>query len=138
MVSSKDKLAFGWGVADAEYTITQKEDLPILNGKRRQKVLWICPYYSRWRNMLRRCFDSKYHKNQPTYKGCTVHEGWKYLSNFIKWVDSQPNRDWENCHLDKDFLVEGNKHYSPDTCVYVPKSLNSLSHPDTKQEVIIH
>jgi hypothetical protein len=60
----------------------------------------------------------------PTYKGCTVCNEWKYFSNFIKWVDSQPNRDWQNCAPDKDFLVVGNKHYSPDTVIYIPRSLN--------------
>ena len=28
--------------------------------------------------------------------------------------------------LDKDILNKGNKVYSPDTCVYVPQSINSL------------
>jgi hypothetical protein len=31
---------------------------------------------------------------------------------------------WKGLELDKDILVVGNKHYSPDTCVYVPKFVN--------------
>ena len=51
-------------------------------------------------------------------------EDWKYLSKFIEWVDSQPNKDWQNCEPDKDFLSEGNKHYSPETVVFISKKLN--------------
>lgn len=61
-----------------------------------------------------------------TYKGCTVWEDWEYLSKFIEWVDSQPNRDWENCSLDKDFLVVLNTCYSPATAVFIPQSLNTF------------
>lgn len=93
-----------------------------MNGK--QKKVWVCPYYNKWKSILARCFNSKTQERQPTYKGCTVAEEWKYLSNFIKWVDSQPNKDWKECELDKDFLIQGNKHYSPETVVFVHKSVN--------------
>jgi hypothetical protein len=29
-----------------------------------------------------------------------------------------------NCQPDKDFLVQGNKHYSPETVVFIPKKVN--------------
>jgi hypothetical protein len=32
-----------------------------------------------------------------------------------------------NCELDKDFLIESNKHYGADTVVYIPKKLNSFT-----------
>jgi hypothetical protein len=48
------------------------------------------------------------------------------LSNFIKWVDSQPNRDWKNCQLDKDLLLKGNKIYSPETCVFIDRNINNF------------
>lgn len=53
-------------------------------------------------------------------------EDWLTLSNFIRWVDSQPNRDWKNCHLDKDLLFNGNKHYSPETCVFISSVVNNF------------
>lgn len=118
------KLVCGWGINDAKYTVSKKEEQPKVNGKRKQKFVWVCPYYRKWKSMLERCFCPKLQNKCPTYKGCTVAEEWKYLSNFIEWVDAQPNKDWVNCNLDKDFLVEGGKHYSPDTCVFIAKSLN--------------
>lgn len=117
----KTNLTQGWGVNDATYPVYKTKKI---DGK--HKTVWRCPYYMDWVNVLRRCFNKKVHERQPTYKDCTICEDWKYFSNFIKWVDSQPNRDWMNCELDKDFLVEGNKHYSPETAVYITKNLNSF------------
>lgn len=120
------KTICGWGVNDVDYPVQIKKDLPKVNGKRKREVVWVCPYYLDWKAMINRCFNPNFHKKSPSYKGCTVCEEWKYLSNFIKWVDSQPNGDWQNCHLDKDFLVEGNRHYSPETCVYITQKLNKF------------
>lgn len=63
------------------------------------------------------------HKDR-VYSGISIHKEWRYLSKFIEWVDSQPNKDWQNCDLDKDILVFGNKHYSPETCVFITSELN--------------
>ncbi len=120
------KTVCGWGIKDVEYKVTRSIELPKVCGKQRRLITWVCPYYKDWRNMIERCYSISYHNNQPTYKGCTICEEWRYLSNFIKWVDSQPNRDWENCVPDKDILVVNNKHYSPSTVIYVSQSLNNF------------
>lgn len=116
---SKDKLVHGWGINDVDYAVTKVE---VIEGKRKQ--VWVCPYYKDWKEILKRCFCKGFKENNPTYQKCTVTHEWKYLSNFIKWVDEQPNRDWMNCHLDKDLLFAGNKHYSPTTVVYIPRLIN--------------
>ena len=110
---------YGWGINDVDYKVTDtiKED-------NKHKITWICPYYESWRSMIKRCFSSKFQNSRNNYKNCTVTEEWKYLSNFIKWVDSQPNRDWMNCELDKDLILKGNKHYSSETCVYLEYTSN--------------
>ena len=118
---TKNKLVYGWGVNDVDYEVTKHE---VVNGKK--KCVWMCPYYNKWIHILARCFCTKYQESYPTYKGCTISEEWKHLSGFIKWVDSQPNRDWINCESDKDFLSIGNKHYSPETVVFVSKKVNSF------------
>jgi hypothetical protein len=118
------KLVYGVGVNDAEYVVTKKETISYFDGKQKRKLVWACPYYSRWTAMLSRCYSKKLQVKFPTYIGCTVHRDWLYLSNFTKWVDQQPNRDWINCNLDKDFILEGNKIYSPDTCVFINSRVN--------------
>lgn len=118
----ESKVIYGWGINDVPYHVNVVQ---YVKGER--KILWTCPYYMDWKSMIQRCHSEKYQQNKPTYIGCTICEEWKHLSNFIKWVDSQPNRNWQNCSLDKDFLVEGNKHYSPETCVYIPRTLNSFT-----------
>ncbi len=118
------KLVHGVGINDVEYTINKMITIGYINGKQIQKRVWMCPYYKKWTSLLKRCYSSKYQTKYPTYMGCTVDPEWLYLSDFIKWVDSQPNKDWQNCELDKDLLFNGNKHYGPETCVFVTKQVN--------------
>ena len=73
--------------------------------------------------MLKREFDCEFLKDNPTYKGCTIAKEWLTFSNFKAWMEKQ---DWKNKQLDKDILIPGNKHYSPETCVFVSHQINSL------------
>ena len=100
--------------------ITGLEPTTDKNGKRLDS-------YDCWRKMLMRCYSAKYQEKQPTYKGCYVSEGWLYYPNFKNWYnESYYEIDGKTSQLDKDILVKGNKVYSPDTCVFVPKFINSL------------
>lgn len=109
------KKVYGKGIKDADYLIRTKKEID--GGL----VDWSCPYYDRWKGMLVRCYSENSLKKHPTYEGCTVCDEWLYFSNFRKWMVDQ---DWEGKQLDKDILFEGNKIYSPDTCVFVPKNVN--------------
>lgn len=80
-----------------------------------------CPFYRVWADMLVRCHSENYQSSHPTYIGCTVAAEWHRFSTFKSWMEQQ---DWEGNQLDKDLLVEGNKMYSPDTCVFVSKQVN--------------
>lgn len=121
MSKKKNKLVYGWGVNDVDYDVHRYE---VIDGEK--KCVWFCPYYQKWHSILQRCLCLKYQERQPTYKGCTVSEEWKHLSDFIKWVDFQPNKDWQECESDKDFLAQGNKHYSPETVVFVSRMVNQF------------
>lgn len=112
------KLIYGVGNKDVNYNTTKWEKV---SGK--WKMIWRCPYYRRWESMLKRCYSSRYQEKFPTYVGCIVCEEWLHFSKFKKWMESQ---DWEGKHLDKDFLVEGNKVYSPSTCTFLPGELNNF------------
>ena len=111
-------ILYGIGINDADYPVTKT-----IQGEDKRKATWRCPYYIRWNNMLERCYSNKSQEKRPTYKGCSVCEGWLLFSTFKKWMEQQ---EWEGRALDKDFLIEGNKVYSPDTCVFIPIKLNSF------------
>lgn len=81
--------------------------------------------YTTWVNMLRRCYDKRSYKRNPSYEGCSVCDEWLCFQVFAKWYYSQKGSD-KRFHLDKDLLVRGNKIYSPETCCLVPKDINAL------------
>lgn len=99
---SKRRLIYGAGINDADY---QTQVVGYVEGKRCS--IWRCPYYVKWKSMLKRAYCQKFHKKEPTYTNCKVCEEWLLFSNFKAWVDKQSNRDWEDKHLDKDFIVVG-------------------------------
>ena len=118
-MSGKNRLVFGVGVNDVDYSVCKTS--PVGGVK---SVVWTCPYYVKWKEMLRRCYSKNFQEKSPNYIGCSVDPQWLYLSNFVRWVDSQPSKDWQNYHLDKDLLMMGNKCYSPTTVVFVSPIVN--------------
>lgn len=124
MKPKNKKLVFGIGANDADYTVQKWEETGCIDGKRKRKLVWVCPYYRTWKHMLERCYSDKYQERQPTYKGCTVSKDWLVFTNFRTWMETQ---DWEGKQLDKDLLFEGNKVYSPDTCVFVSQTVNKFA-----------
>ena len=118
------KLVCGIGLNDADYVVVEREEIGRTDGKRKQRQVWICPCYSTWKHMLARCYSTKLQEKRPTYKNCTVSDEWLVFTNFRNWMMAQ---DWEGLQLDKDLLFEGNKVYSPDTCVFVSLLVNSFT-----------
>lgn len=82
--------------------------------------------YLTWYNILTRCYDPVTQSKEPTYKGCSICDEWKILSNFKAWFENPSNGYQDGYALDKDILVKGNKIYSPDTYCFVPQSINSV------------
>jgi len=109
----KRKSIFVIGINDSDY-ITQ----PFIGESR-----MICPFYSKWKSMIERCYSKKALLKRPTYIGCTVTPEWHTFMNFRAWMIKQ---DWKGKQLDKDILVPGNKVYSPDTCIFVTQKINTL------------
>ena len=110
---SRRKLIYGVGINDAGYLVSR-----VINKK---KVC--CPFYRRWFDMLRRCYSAEYHALKPTYLDCSACNEWLTFSNFKAWMIKQ---DWQGNHLDKDILNQGNKTYSPSTCIFVTRDINAL------------
>jgi len=124
MTKKDKKLVFGVGINDADYAVAKYETTGYVDGKQKRRLVWYCPYYMTWNNMLQRCYSTQYQERKPTYKGCSVSEEWFTFSNFRRWMEKQ---DWEGMQLDKDILFKGNKVYSDETCVFVTREVNSFT-----------
>lgn len=83
--------------------------------------------YQTWLSIFKRCYSESFQKRQPAYVGCSIAEEWHNFQNFAKWFDENYYEvKGERIELDKDILCKDNKNYSPDTCIFVPKSINTL------------
>jgi hypothetical protein len=118
-LSSRRSL-FGVGVNDAWY----------MTGVTGNAGKLTCPVYSRWGAMLKRCYSEKFKSENETYTHCSVCNEWLIFSNFAKWFEDNYSDGYD---LDKDIMVKGNKIYSPSTCLFVPKQINSLVQDRQKQ-----
>ena len=101
---------FGVGMLGTKYP-------PTINGV-------LTKEYMLWTDMLRRCYSDTYKKKQPTYEDCEVSNNFKSYEYFYEWCHNQigfNNKDW---HLDKDLLIKGNKVYSENSCVFIPREIN--------------
>lgn len=110
----KNKLVQGIGVNDADYAV---------NKCKNRKIVWRCPYYQTWKDMLKRAYSDKYKQKQPTYQGVAVCEEWYSFMRFRSWMAEQ---EWGGKQLDKDILFQGNRVYSSNTCVFVDKVVNTF------------
>lgn len=86
--------------------------------------------YHIWRNMIRRCYDPRFQEKSRTYIGVTVCDDWLNYQNFKSWYFSRfeaNGMDSSNnpFHIDKDY-TKGNKVYSPDACILIPRELNQV------------
>lgn len=76
--------------------------------------------YSRWYNLLQRCYSPEFKKKNPTYTRSRMCDEWLTFSKFYDWLASFDN--WESLEIDKDLL--SGYFYSPETCLLIPKKLN--------------
>lgn len=115
-------IILGIGINDADYNVCIMETIGRReNGGYIQKCVWMCPFYSTWRNMVKRCYCAAAYNKDKQYKDCVVYEPWLTFSKFKAWMVTQ---DWEGKVLDKDLLVKGNKIYGPDTCIFISQTIN--------------
>ena len=118
-----NKLVFGVGVNDLDYRTHVYEHVTKDGGERVRKPVFICKYYTAWRDMLTRCYSKKFLESKPSYIGTSVCSEWLSATAFKKWMEKQ---DWQGKCLDKDIIVPKSKLYSPDTCAFVLNETNSF------------
>ena len=88
--------------------------------------------YILWGSMMRRCYDSKFIEDYPTYEEATVCDRWLVFANFLEDLPSIEGYNlWlehpkEQIALDKDIKGNGSKVYCLENCCFVTKSVNSI------------
>ena len=89
---------------------------------------WHSIVYRKWRNMWKRCYDPE-DKDYESYKHVIIADEFKLLSNYIKWIKSQPHFEefCSTCHevmwsVDKD---KKGGHYFPHMMILTTQSENA-------------
>lgn len=80
--------------------------------------------YNVWQGVLQRCYDEKFKTRYPTYKECTICKEWLNFQVFAEWMEG---KDYKDKQIDKDIKFKGNKHYSPETCVFISQRENIVA-----------
>ena len=131
---------YNWTFKHAQYTSFKNKSIKCLyepryfgkgylgEGKYKMSIDGkITDEYNIWYRMIQRCYDTKFHERESTYKDCIVED---YLLNFQhmgEWIeDNYYEVPGEVMCLDKDILCKGNKVYSRETCIFVPQRINLL------------
>ena len=131
---------YNWTFKHAQYTSFKNKSIKCLyepryfgkgylgEGKYKMSIDGkITDEYNIWYRMIQRCYDPKFHERESTYKDCIVED---YLLNFQhmgEWIENNYYEvPGEQMCLDKDILHKGNKVYSRDKCIFVPKKINNL------------
>lgn len=88
--------------------------------------------YQQWTAMRQRCKpDSNQKRIKSTYLGCTHVDEWYSYDVWMEWAKSQVGFQSKDCFgnvwdLDKDLILSGNKLYSPFTCCFLPREINTF------------
>lgn len=78
--------------------------------------------------MVKRCNKAgSIQKKQNCYIDTTLHPSFQDYQYFAEWCQTQVGFDqWPAFELDKDILSNGGKVYGPDTCAFIPQSINAM------------
>lgn len=78
-----------------------------------------------WRSIIQRCYDKNFQITHPTYLKTKVCKEWHNFQVFAEWYHQNYIEDFD---IDKDLLqlnIE-EKIYSPETCMFLPRKINSF------------
>jgi len=86
--------------------------------------------YSYFHKMSVRCNNEKTQQHRPNYLEVVLDNRFKSYNYFVEWARHQVGFNEEGWSLDKDIgchlLDKGKKIYSPETCMFIPATLNSF------------
>ena len=118
IMSGKRSLIYGVGINDWE------DNCSFTNNKGKKELT---KEYKLWRAMITRCYSDYTKSVRPTYIGVTCDDSWLSMTKFIEDVSKLKGYDksfTSGWVLDKDILSKGCKHYSIETCCFVPSEIN--------------
>lgn len=101
------KLVYGFGVND------------VVNSSKTRE-------YGIWKAIIERCYSGKPLIKHSTYMDCIIDEEFKLFSGFNDWFKKQIGSNQKGWEIDKDVLINGNKEYHPDKCVFLPREINGF------------
>lgn len=87
--------------------------------------------YHHWRRIKNRCYNIKMLNNNDCYKNVIICDEWSDYFNYKEWYDKHYIEGWV---IDKDLFSAENKIYSPTTCCFLPKELNTFLSSFTKRK----
>ena len=106
--------------------------------KRGRKQIYFCETnnknsYKIWYGIIQRTLKaSKFFKlKHPAYSNCEICDEWRDLNVFNKWFEAHYIDGFQ---IDKDLLSNGDKIYSPSTCVFLPQEINNTLSRERKTE----
>jgi hypothetical protein len=102
-------LVYGVGINDYEGHVKKKGN--------------IVRSYSRWADILERCYCEKRLAKTPLSRGNKISENWKFYSNYKKWDDENYI---EGYSLDKGIIANGSTEYSAETTTFVPSRIKNI------------
>lgn len=104
----------GFGIKNEKYPCTYIDEKGVKKNRREYQI---------WQGMIARCYNKNSFAKHPTYEGCTIDESFRHYADFYEWCNSQIGFK-EKFELDKDLLMKGNRLYSKDLCLFLPKEIN--------------
>ncbi len=89
------------------------------------------PLYNTWFDMYQRSTSMRSKLLRPHYMDTELYPKWCSYDNFVDWAIPQIGcgsigMDGHLYQLDKDLLSNGVNAYSPDTCCFLPKEINTF------------
>jgi len=90
--------------------------------------------YAIWAALIRRCTDAEFKNSNSAYADATLCNEWLNFQKFCKDITAMDNWNTKDFELDKDLRHKRNKHYSPDTCSFVPKIINNVLRDDRRHK----
>ena len=78
-----------------------------------------------WRGMLTRGYSVIEKLERPNTVDVVVCDEWYNFQNFAEWATQQNGYGIKGFEIDKDLLILNNSKYSPETCCYIPREINT-------------